>query len=673
VQAKLIGDLEKTMLDVAAAPDTEWKALEASGLVTEFTELVRDRYGFSAALANPTEWVRGLIEMLALTETYLGYREPPDFPFLERLPAPTLREHHKQLLERWLKDAEGRPVWESWIRQVEADLDLSEWAADKPGHSFAMPHLVALRWSRALQEFAAAADRASSTLEYFTKNRAAIRREVEFGKANPTPVGAWTLLAQLDKFLASCNDAEGQVQRSNSPAELARVYSSMAVRIEGEHIRLRSGAMKLGLPVIGSVADRAYAAYAKPLNEKFVGLYAAQGTAEIAGFESVTEHLQRELWHRSGRRAVIIVDALRLDGAFAIREALTGHDIEVNPVRAMLPTVTPIGMTAMLPLDGVHVTFGVEANTLHPRVNGKDASARSNRLALLREYGADCREIEAVENMTAAGGECGELLVVFGHEEVDHLGHGSAETLIRHVDREVDRLALLIRRLHHWGYPEVHVVTDHGFILLDEERLPPEVTCDKDWCYVRKERFALVPASADLPLLTFPFAWDNSIRVAVPPGLAFFSAEKSFSHGGATLQEILIPHLISRVATQERRIGVEVVVPATELARSSVKVALRPRVTLGAGQLSLFVELGRNLQLDVLSSSSSGDLKSVLATGKPKVLRIEADSGDVTVNLFFHTALTFRRGETLVLSVRDTDTLEQFPAGGIKLTVGRDM
>lgn len=96
------------------------------------------------------------------------------------------------------------------------------------------------------------------------------------------------------------------------------------------------------------------------------------------------------------------------------------------------------------------------------------------------------------------------LLVVFGHEEVDYLGHGSAETLIRHVDREVERLARMIRKLHHWGYPEVHVVTDHGFILLDEDRLPPEVRCEKDWCYLRKERFALVPASADVPLTTLP-------------------------------------------------------------------------------------------------------------------------------------------------------------------------
>jgi hypothetical protein len=370
---------------------------------------------------------------------------------------------------------------------------------------------------------------------------------------------------------------------------------------------------------------------------------------------------------------VIIVDALRLDGGFAIQDALKGYEVAIHTVRAMMPTVTPIGMTALLPLDGVQVTLEFEANKLHPRVNGKDCSVRTNRLAFLGEFGADCREIEEVENTAIATGAFGELLVVFGHEEVDDFGHGSAETLIRHFDREVDRLALLIRRLHRWGYAEVHVVTDHGFILLDEDKLPPLVNCDKDWCYVKKERFALVPATADLPLLTFPFAWDTTIRVAVPPGLAFFTAQKSFSHGGSALQEMLIPHLVSRMATQERRIGLEISVPTPELTRSSVKVILHPKVATGSEQMSLFVELGRTLQLDVLRVASTGERKSVLATGRPKDVRIDPRSGDVTVNLFFHTAESFRLGDTLVLDVRDADTLEQFPAGGIKLTVGRDM
>ena len=672
-QEQLIGDLDKTILDLAGAPETEWKALKTKGLVSEFTAMVRERYGYESPGAAPGTWIRGLVEMLALTETHLGYGERADFPFVDRLPVLAVREHHRQLLDRWLKDAEGRPVWERWIRQVEPLLDLSAWAADKQGLSFSMPHLVELRWRRMLAEFEKASERESSTREFFDRYGPTLRREVEFGIASPTPVGAWPLLAQLGVFLSRCCEAERTTERSATAAELANLYVAEAGRIEGQHIQLRSGGMSQGLPAISKVADRAYAGYTNPLNEKFFGLYAAQGSCELAGFEFVTSHLQRELWSHSGRRAVVIVDALRLDGAFAIQNALKGHDVEIHTVRAMLPTVTPIGMTAMLPLEGVQVTFEVKANSLHPRVNGKDTAARSNRLALLSEFGADCREIEDVENTPAAAGAFGPLLVVFGHEEVDHMGHGSAEALIRHVDREVDRLALLIRRLHSWGYPEVHVVTDHGFILLDEEKLPPEVFCDKDWCYVLKERFALVGAHADLPLVTFPFSWDAGVRVALPPGLAFFMAEKSFSHGGGALQEILIPHLVSRIATQKKRIAIEVLVPPGELVRSSVKVVLRPKVQAGVGQMSLFVELGRNLQLDVMRVVSSSERKSVLATGRPKDVRIEGNSGEVTVNLFFHTAESFRRGDVLELDVRDTDTFEQLPPGGIKLTVGRDM
>lgn len=672
-QEKLIGDLEKTILDVAAAPDIEWKTLETKGLVSEFTAMVRERYGYAEPATSPSVWIQGLVQMLALTETYLGYGERADFPFADRLPPILVREHHKQLLDRWLKDAEGRPVWERWIKEVEPRLDLSEWAADKQGCSFALPHLVALRWRRILAEFDDAAGRGSSTLEFFNKHRSYIKREVEFGRANPSPIGAWGVLAELDAFLSSCSEALSRVERANSASDLARIYVAETDRIDGGHIRLRSSAMSHGLPAISKVADRTYASYTNPMNEKFFGLYAAQGNCDLPEFEFVTKHLQREVWQRSGKRAVIIVDALRLDGAFAIQRALTGHDVQIHAMRAMLPTVTPIGMTAMLPLEGVKFAFEVEANNVHPKVNGKDAALRSNRLALLTEFGADCREIEAVENTPGLGAKFGELLVVFGHEEVDHIGHGSAEALIRYFDLELKRLAHLIRRLHRWGYPEVHVVTDHGFILLDEEKLPPEVSCNRDWCYVRKERFALVPANADLPLVTFPFAWDEDMRLALPPGLAFFMAEKSFSHGGGALQELLIPHLVSRMASEEKRVGIEVVVPAGELIRSAVKVTVRPKPQVGVAQMSLFVEHGRTLQLDVLRITPEGERRSVLATGRPKEARVEASAAEVPVNLFFHTTESFRRGDVLVLEVRDVDTLEQFPAGGIKLTVGRDM
>ena len=124
----------------------------------------------------------------------------------------------------------------------------------------------------------------------------------------------------------------------------------------------------------------------------------------------------------------------------------------------------------------------------------------------------------------------------------------------------------------------------------------------------------------------------------------------------------------------EKRIGVEVVLPTFELMRTAVKVVIRPQLsaTAASGQMPLFTETGRTLALDVQRADATGQRASVLATG-PKEVRLEPKDKEQAVTLFFHTAAAFQKGELLDLDLRDVDTTEQFPPGGIKLTVGRDM
>ena len=417
-----------------------------------------------------------------------------------------------------------------------------------------------------------------------------------------------------------------------------------------------------------------YASYTNALNEAFFKHVAATRSLDGLGIPGVTGYLEEAVWKGHGRRAVIIVDALRYDCAIAIGQHLRGQKVEITPILAMSPTITPVGMTAMLPLSGSAVELELQHNSLHPRVGGKDFAARAARVGFLTEFGADCRDIVVVEAASSLP-DAGELLVVYGHEEVDSIGHGQAEALIRHVQLEIERLARLVRKLHRWGYGHVHIITDHGFVLLDEQKLPSEVQCDKSWCIVLKERYAVVSASADIPLVTLPLAWAPAYRLAVPPGLAFFKAEKSFSHGGAALQELVIPHLISRSqAPQSKRIALEIVLPTFELQRPAVKVTARvaPSAAQKDPQMSMFAEIGRTLTLDVLRHAADGTATSVLA-GKPKELRIEPKDDGQSVTLFFHTALSFAKGELLELDIRDVETTEQFPPGGIKLTVGREM
>jgi len=674
-QSRLLGDLGQAILDLAVDPEAALRDLRDRGLEREFRALVRERYGFDRPVSPPTEWVHDLVAVLALTETYIGYGEPADFPFLDRLPQATLRPHHVQLLQRWLRDSECRAAWDRRVAEVETQLDLTKWATGREGLSFGFPHLVRLRWGEVWAAFEEAVARGSKTAAFFEQYGEVLDKEAEFARASGSPVGAWELLRSLSVFVKACAEARGRAEQAEDVTSLARVYVDHAAAVEGQHVRLRFDAEEQALEAVAEVADRAYATYTNTLNERFFQYLTATGTASVPGFEPVTSRLEETLWGTPGKRAVVIVDAFRYDCALAVGGLLREQQVEVEPLVAMLPTVTPIGMTALLPISSAQVGLQIKGNEVHPTVNGKDTSPRSNRLAYLKEFGADCRDIADVESVSTAPQRLGQLLVVFGHEEVDHIGHGDAQALVRHVHLEIERLARLIRKLHRWGYPTVHMVTDHGFILIDQEKLPEEVRCDKEWCHVLKERFALVPASVDLEVATFPFAWDEAVRVAVPPGLAFFKTEKAFSHGGAALQEVVIPHLVSRSeVSRERRIGVEVVLPTYELMRAAVKVVLRPTPAGVAetGQIPLFAGTGRSITVDVVRTDAAGKRSSVLASDARSV-RLEPEDKEQTVTLFFHTAMTFRKGELLELDMRDAETAEQFPPGGIKLTVGRDM
>lgn len=667
-------DLEETILDLATDPEGAWAGVVQGGLEKEFLELLQERYGYRPTAPAPAEWLSDFIARVALTEAFLGYGEPDDFPFRDRLPPQALRQEHLKLLARWLRDSESRARWDRWIQGVETRIDLSHWAQGRGGRAFGFPHLVMARWRGIRAAFEEAAKKTSATKAFFDTHREWIAQEAQVAGNSGLPLGSWALLRELDLLLQACAEGEALAANIADPAELARMYVERVPAVELRHLRVLRRAGAEELPAASRVADRAYGSYARALNEAFFAGLLELGRPEPPGIPPITLRLADTVWNVRERRAVIIVDGLRYDCAHAVSECLTGYEVTLEPVLAPLPTVTPVGMTALLPLAGTEVSLGVKGNALHPRVGGTDMGVLENRIAFMKSVGAHCMEVREAENAVDPPSEAADLLVVFGHDTLDRLGHDTAYTLVRHLHDEIDRLARLIRKLHRWGYPTVHLVTDHGFILLDEERLPPEVPCDQEWCLLRKERFAIVRAGLELPVASFPMPWNPELRVAVPPGLAFFKAEKSFSHGGASLQELIVPHLVSRSRVMaEKAIGVEVVLPVRELICASVKVILRPKAPEPATpQMQLFTGAGRTLVVDVFRRGHDGARISVLASG-PREVRLETEGGEQSLTLFFHSALAFSKGEVLDLDIRDADTGEQFPPGGQKLIIGRDM
>jgi hypothetical protein len=104
-QSRLVGDVDQAILDIAVDPDTKWGELLKAGHLGEFLATVTEKLGCSPDTDNPALWIKGLVETLALTEAFVGYCEPDDFPFADRLPPARYREHQVALVRRWLQDA----------------------------------------------------------------------------------------------------------------------------------------------------------------------------------------------------------------------------------------------------------------------------------------------------------------------------------------------------------------------------------------------------------------------------------------------------------------------------------------------------------------------------------------------------------------------------------------
>ena len=180
------------------------------------------------------------------------------------------------------------------------------------------------------------------------------------------------------------------------------------------------------------------------------------------------------------------------------------------------------------------------------------------------------------------------------------IGHTAGAGAIHHFDALLEDLERAILKLQLWGYQEIHVVTDHGFLILHAEADVPKMVMDGSQCAFLGDRYGFVKPGSTVGVAAVPFCLDPSWNVVVAPGIRSFKSPGPFFHGGATLQEVVVPHLIFKAEVQAQRSIVEVLLPQTDVATLTVKVMLQvvqPEVpTLfdsgGGGPLRVKVFLG---------------------------------------------------------------------------------
>jgi uncharacterized protein (TIGR02687 family) len=256
---------------------------------------------------------------------------------------------------------------------------------------------------------------------------------------------------------------------------------------------------------------------------------------------------------------VIISDAMRFEIGHELHSRIRQEDrfdAQILPMLTTLPSFTQLGMASLLP--NKEITFSDNHSTT-VLVDGKSSQGTENRSKILQDaVSGAAKAMRAEDLMEMNKTECRELfrdheLVYVYHNQIDATGDKkeSEGRVFDAVEDTLEGLIKIIKKLVAANATNLLVTSDHGFIyqdrvLEDSDFLGADITgidaLHKD------RRFLLgkgLPQNAGMKSFTAKEAGiEGDMEIQIPKSINRLRLKGSgsrFVHGGASLQEVVIP------------------------------------------------------------------------------------------------------------------------------------
>ncbi|MFI7033708.1 BREX-1 system phosphatase PglZ type A [Microbispora rosea] len=295
---------------------------------------------------------------------------------------------------------------------------------------------------------------------------------------------------------------------------------------------------------------------------------------------------------RDGRRkaVVIVSDALRYEIADELGSRIRQEDrfdATLDAVLGVLPSYTQLGMAALLP----HATIGHSGKGDLVDVDGQPSAGTGNRSKMLA--GVLGTAVPAEDLLSMTRDEIRELyqqyqvLYVY-HNRIDAIGdkQGTERQVFEAAEKTLEELVDLVKRLTNANATNILVTADHGFLFQDsalDDAGYLSVAPQGDNIAVQARRYVLgTGLKPDPAFKTFTSAQlglDSDYEVQVPKSIHRLRLKGSgarFVHGGATLQEIVVPVLTinKKRRSDTRLVNVEILPESDKITTGQLVVKL---------------------------------------------------------------------------------------------------
>ena len=585
---------------VSDARDPEIVSKEAT---RELTKLVKARLGLDVAADAPLTKVRAVTLRYVLAgEFRLDLScEPP--PSLDAISKPSSKDHEQAIRELAKRLRTGFPdAYSGLADRIEGELALST-ARLQPGalgaiDTFRFEERELLRHAAALvaeAKFDKALALVSEREHSFWLDRDVGRRAQWEAVRYMAEVGR--LATQVRTAVAkTATDSAAWLEAYTAKDGWHRLDLAQR-RLEAWVATLDDEPEERALAVVRRAYDDACHAMAN-------GFTKALGHAEwtVPGALQQTRIWGEIVADRPKPVAYFLVDAMRFEMGIELAERLPkSSEVSIRPAVAALPSITPIGMAALMPGASGSFAIAEQAGKLGARIDDTflpDLVARKKfaaaRVPKLIDIALD--ELLSLQPSRLARKVDGAQVIVVRSQEIDHAGEaGFAFHARQAMDSVIDNIARAIRKLATAGVEHCVVAADHGHLFLPSDRdesmridAPGGQTVDLHRrCWIG--RGGTTPAGCvRVPASSLGYASD--LDVVFPTGCGVFKAggDLAYHHGGPSLQELVIPVLTIRTKAAKPARSEDRPITVTGIPSAVTNRIFSVRLELAAQTLSLF-------------------------------------------------------------------------------------
>ena len=538
--------LESLLGDLAAGKDVRIKLIESSGLNTYLWEQVKRAYGYSSEQPGLHDFVIELFKacfMLGIDPAYKA-----------RLSAEAL-----VFLKRWKDSRSHEQSFETLSEQCAAVLQIDDKLQTLDWRSLLELDYFELIDRKILSELVRAVVARTVTaqeVEQWVRQR---RQSHWFERFKDV----YLALEHAAQFIQVLDITQLQME---SLTDGVQKYASQWFRLDQRyrkfvyHLRESGQASLLG--ELAMQVENLYGNnYLSRLNDRW-----QQHVDAAQQWEAAPVVLQRNFFsryvqpfvERRTKVCVLISDAFRYEVGEELQSLIRQEDrfeADLEPMLSMLPSYTQLGMAALLPNSNLQLADNDSGDVI---VDGQSAQGSVNRGKILATRVPASQVVRAKDLMAMTQADSRALLrdnevVYVYHNLIDKTGdtRDTEERVFAAAEETLSELIRLVKKLTNANASNLLITADHGFIyqnhpLQESDFLSGEPEGDE--VLYRDRRFVLGRGLREgASFKTFnplQLGLTGTLMVQIPKSINRLRLKGSgsrFVHGGATLQEVVIP------------------------------------------------------------------------------------------------------------------------------------